>query len=152
MLTSKGVVRYIEASKVKQGTRVKQGEKVKQGTRPVYLDHYKLCFSRLSGYTYPIPYKGITNTWIAPPGMAVTDSFLFIPFEDEQTAKKIDKYMRTKLFNFLNGQLKYTSQAPAKAYGFVPWIEDPQIIDNLYEYYGFTDYEIKIIENRIRFK
>jgi hypothetical protein len=99
---------------------------------------------------------------VIPPNSVCSQTYLYVPFENELEAHNYSKYYKTKLLRLLVSAVKVTQHAPAKAYRFVPiqdftknsdilWDATVQEIDRqLYEKYGLDDNEVFFIENNIR--
>ncbi|GAB1443124.1 Eco57I restriction-modification methylase domain-containing protein [Ignavibacteriales bacterium] len=90
---------------------------------------------------------------ILPPGTICTETYLVIgSFEDENSAKNLVKYMKSKFFRFLVSQFMYSHHITKDSYSFVP-IQDfseSWTDEKLYKKYGLTQEEIDFIESMIR--
>lgn len=99
-----------------------------------------------------LPDLVLGKPWLAEPGSACTQSFLFFMFDSEDEAQSFETYYRTRLFRFLVSLRKTTQHAPRATYSWVPvqpW--DREWTDEmLYEKYGINDDEIKHIESMVR--
>lgn len=85
------------------------------------------------------------------PSICTQTYLVFGEFETKKEAENLSKYIKTKFFHFLLGQLKNTQQLPPIVFKFVP-IVDFKIAwtdEALYSKYKLTDSEIKYIENSV---
>lgn len=86
------------------------------------------------------------------PGVVCTHSYVAIPgFSSESEALNCTSYMKTKFFRFLAGQLKISPIATRNVYRLIP-IQDWSVgwtDEKLFMAYGFSEEEIKYIEQRI---
>jgi hypothetical protein len=96
------------------------------------------------------------------PSICTQTYIIYGPFETEYEAKNLSKYMHTKFFHFLLGQLKNTMQMAPNLFKFVPiqdfsynsdidWTKSTEEIDiQLFKKYRLTEEEINYIENKIK--
>lgn len=125
------------------------------------LDKYKVFIAEAygCGAIGEVPSTPVLST----PGELCTETFLQIgPFDTKEEASNIIKYIRTKTFRCLVGIQKQTQHTTAKAYRFVPmqnftntsdinWsLSVPEIDEQLYKKYNFSEEEISFIEFMIK--
>ena len=99
---------------------------------------------------------------IAKPNSVCTQSYLYIPVNNEIEAQNLLAYVKTKFLRFLVSSLKITQHAQANVYKFVPlqdftensdidWSKSSKEIDaQLYKKYKLTKEEISFIESTIK--
>lgn len=99
-----------------------------------------------------IPDTVLGKPWISPPPSACTQSFLAFSVADENEARSLESYYRTRFFRHLVSLRKLTQDALRPMYSWVPmqtW--DREWTDEmLYKKYGLTAKEIAYIESVIR--
>lgn len=125
------------------------------------LDKYKVFIAEAygCGAIGEVPSTPVLST----PGQLCTETFLEIgPFDTEEEAANVIKYIRTKFFRCLVGIQKQTQHTTQKVYRFVPiqdftscsnisWSKDIDLIDNqLFAKYGFNTEEINFIKSNIQ--
>ena len=98
-------------------------------------------------------YYGLSSVRIMPPGTVCTESYLVAgAFENEDKARSLDSYMRTKFVRFLISLRAVTQHVTRSSFTFVP----PQSWDRhwsdvvLYDQYRLTDEERAFIEKTVR--
>lgn len=105
------------------------------------------------------------NSFIGMPNEICTESYLVVGADlglDEDSAKNLEKYMKTKFVRFLHSLLKSSQDATSKTFELVP-IQDftgnsdidwnksiKEISQQLYLKYGLINEEIEHIENSIK--
>lgn len=105
------------------------------------------------------------NSFIGMPNEICTESYLVVGADlglDENSAKNLEKYMKTKFVRFLHSLLKSSQDATSKTFELVP-IQDfteksdidwnksiKEINQQLYLKYNLTNEEIEHIENSIK--
>jgi site-specific DNA-methyltransferase (adenine-specific) len=90
---------------------------------------------------------------ILPPGTICTETYLVISaYGDEEQARNLVSYMKTRLFRFLVAQFMYSHHITKDSYAFVPVLDmsNQWTDEKLYKRYGLTDDEIAFIESKIR--
>ena len=99
-----------------------------------------------------LPDVVLGRPFIASSPSVCTQTFLFFYVDDENSAKSIESYLRTKFFRFLVSLRKITQHATRSTYTWVPmqawnksWTDTA-----LYKRYGFTADEIEFIERVIK--
>ena len=105
------------------------------------------------------------NSFIGMPNEICTESYLVVGADlelNENSAKNLEKYLKTKFVRFLHSLLKSSQDATSKTFELVPiqdftensdidWSKSSNQIDQqLYLKYGLTNEEIKHIENSIK--
>lgn len=88
----------------------------------------------------------------APQNSICSQTFLYVPFNDESEAKNFISYLKTKFFRVLVSACKISQHTPSKTYRFVP-VQDfskPWTDAELYEKYALTKEEIAFIESMIK--
>jgi len=104
------------------------------------------------------------RAYIGKPLSVCTDSLIPIgPFDTEEEAVNLQKYMSTKFLRFMVGILKVSQNVYQNVYKFVPiqnftkssdikWSKDIQNIDKqLYSKYGFSKEQVDFIESRVKY-
>ncbi len=88
----------------------------------------------------------------ASPNSISSQTFLYVPFENEQEAQNFISYLQTKLFRILVSACKISQHAPSKTYRFVPMqdFSKPWTDAELYVKYELTDEEIAFVEATIK--
>ncbi|MBP3799924.1 MAG: Eco57I restriction-modification methylase domain-containing protein [Bacilli bacterium] len=105
----------------------------------------------------------LNNIKVVGPNEACTSTYVSIyPTDDIDIAKNIAKYLHTRLFNLLIGEIKVTQSASKEVYQLVPlqdftnnsdidWSQSIADIDKqLYKKYGLSQEEIDYIEKTIK--
>ena len=88
----------------------------------------------------------------APQNSICSQTFLYVPFNDESEAKNFISYLKTKFCRVLVSACKISQHTPSKTYRFVP-VQDfskPWTDAELYEKYALTKEEIAFIESMIK--
>ena len=85
------------------------------------------------------------------PSICTQTYIIYGEFDTLLEAQNLSKYMQTKFFHFLLGQLKNTQQMSPSMFKLVPLLDFKQTWDDtkLYKKYGFTQEEIDFIENLV---
>ena len=117
------------------------------------LDYWKVMIPEAaSDGGKKLPDIVLGRPWLAGPGSACTQSFLFFMLNSESEARSLESYYRTRFFRFLVSLRKTTQHAPRATYKWVPsqswdriWTDEM-----LYEKYGLTEAEIAHIESVVR--
>ena len=124
------------------------------------ISRYKV-FVPKSGGTGNDP-KVLGEPIVADQNTACSQTFLYIPFDDKESATNFASYLRTRFLRFLVSSVKITQDALSKVYRFVPmqdfssnsdidWSKSIVEIDKqLYTKYGLTDDETAFIESMIK--
>lgn len=99
-----------------------------------------------------IPDSVLGKPWIAPPPSVATQSFLAFWVSNEDEAKSLESYYRTKFFRHLVSLRKMTQHALRSTYSWVPMLTwDRDWTDEaLYKRYKLSREEIDYIEAVIR--
>lgn len=90
---------------------------------------------------------------ILPPGTICTETYLVIgAYDNEEQAKNLVSYMKTRFFRFLVSQFMYSHHITKDAYSFVPVLDMTQEWDDeaLFERYALNESEVDFIESKIR--
>lgn len=119
------------------------------------IEKYKIFISKADGAAgqigYPVPARIIGKAVIGTPNTACTETFLRVgPFENEETAENVRKYMNTKFFRALVGARKNKNMTQ-DTYSFAP-IQDfskEWTDEELYRKYDLSKQEIEFIETMI---
>lgn len=74
------------------------------------------------------------------------------PFDTEEEAKNVMKYIDTKLFHFLLSLKKISQENTNKCYEFIPKLDFSKVYDDktLYKMFDLTEEEIKYIDSKVR--
>jgi site-specific DNA-methyltransferase (adenine-specific) len=105
------------------------------------------------GETRDYPRNILGKPIIAEPGSACTETYIVIDhFENEQHAKNLAAYLRTRFLRFLVGLKKNTQHVSKDKFNFVPRMAMTQkwTDEKLYDHFGLTQEEILFIESIIR--
>ena len=83
------------------------------------------------------------------PSICTQTYIIYGPFETKEEADNCSKYMSTKFFHFLLGQLKNTQQMAPNLFKFVPLLDFKQSWNDkkLFDKYGLSEDEISYINN-----
>lgn len=139
-------IEYVDRSLIKKNER--------------YIDSVKVLIPGASG-TGNDPYV-LGKPICAPRNSVCSQSFLFVPFNDNTEAENFLKYVKSKFFRILVSAVKISQSAPKRVYKFVPlqdfaensdidWSKSVEEIDQqLYKKYNLTDEEITFIESMIK--
>jgi site-specific DNA-methyltransferase (adenine-specific) len=99
-----------------------------------------------------LPDVVLGRPFIASSPSVCTQTFLFFYVDDEDSARSVESYLRTKFFRFLVSLRKITQHATRSTYTWVPvqswsktWTDTA-----LYKRYGLTADEIEFIERVIK--
>lgn len=90
---------------------------------------------------------------ILPPGTICTETYLVIgSYDDEDQAKNLVLYMKTRLFRFLVSQFMYSHHITKDSYSFVPVLDMKKkwTDELLNKRYGITVEEAEFIESKIK--
>lgn len=124
------------------------------------IDKYKVFVPGASGSGVD-PYV-LGKPEYAPKNSVCSQSYLYVKFESENSAKNFLNYLKSKFFRILVSSVKISQSAPNRVYKFVPqqnfdnnsdidWSKSISEIDKqLYKKYNLTNEEIDYIESMIR--
>jgi site-specific DNA-methyltransferase (adenine-specific) len=90
--------------------------------------------------------------WVVPGNSVCTQTFMFIPVQDENEARSVEGYLATKFVRFLISLRKISQHTKADTYLWVPqqsWDRKWSDVD-LYKKYKLAKNEIAFIEKMIR--
>ncbi len=116
------------------------------------IDEFKVYISFAYGMG-DFPHQIINKPFIGLKNTCCTETYLAIgPFETEQIAQNVIKYIKTKFFRFLVLLIKNTQNATKKVYQFVPMqdFNEEWTDEKLYKKYKLTKDEIAFIESMVR--
>ena len=125
------------------------------------LDCYKVAIPKAYGRgTFG---EKSSDPFVVNPGFGMSETFItFGSFNNEQEAKNLLTYMKTKFFRAMLGIVKVTQDNTVAKYSKVPlqdftsnsdidWTKSISEIDQqLYKKYGLSDDEIKFIETKVQ--
>lgn len=118
-----------------------------------WVNKYKVFISKAYGMGKTFPTQVLNQPFIAQPNSCCTETYLSIgPFQEEQIAKNVISYIKTKFFRALILMIKNTQMAMKPVYHFVP-LQDfskPWTDEELYAKYNLTQEEIDFIESMIK--
>ena len=137
---------YIE-KQVRKVAYVQKGDIIKNASD---IDKFKVLIPEAAGSGND-PYV-VGKPEYAPQNSICSQTFLYVPFNQEIEAKNFISYLKTKFFRVLVSACKISQHTPSKTYRFVP-VQDfskPWTDAELYEKYGLTDEEIAFIESMIK--
>lgn len=115
------------------------------------IDKYKLYIPKAIGI------GNVEKDWIKPilgePNSCCTETYIMVgPFKSQIEAANALSYTQTKFFHLLLSLKKITQDTTSKVYEFIP-IQDfsePWTDEMLYKKYGFSEEQIRFIENSVR--
>lgn len=120
------------------------------------LDKWKVLISRgygEGGEAREYPRMIMGKPIIAGPSSACTETYIVIGvFDNENEAKNLDSYLRTRFLRFLVGLRKNTQDITKDRFAFVPNMEmsKPWTDEKLYKHFGLSKDETDFIETLIR--
>lgn len=116
------------------------------------IDTWKVMVPAAYGERGARPAKILGPTFIAPSPSVCTQTYLFFSLKNEDEAKSLTSYTKTRFFRFLVSLRKITQHATRSTYTWVPqqpwdriWTDDI-----LHTKYGITPQEASYIESMIR--
>ena len=117
------------------------------------INRYKVLVSKASPGGDEYPHSIVSQPIISEPNSVCTETYLVVKdVENEEEAKNLVKYIKTRFFRFMMSLVKNTQNISKSSYRFVP-IQDfskPWTDEELYAKYGLTEEEIAFIESMIR--
>lgn len=117
-----------------------------------WVDKHKLLVPRATYGNEKIPSKILPRAIYAGPNSACTETYLVVgPFSSKAKADWHEKYLATKFVRFLVGLRKNTQDNKSETFKFVPDLHgmvDP-VDEDLYKFFGLSDLEIAIIDEKI---
>lgn len=126
-------------------------DKVKQNQQ--WVEKYKIYISFAYGAGEDFPHQILNKPFIGGKNSCCTETYLHIgPFNNEDIAKNVLCYIKTKFFRFMVLLIKNTQNATRRVYQFVPLqdFNEEWTDEKLYKKYGLTQEEIDFIESMIR--
>ncbi len=117
------------------------------------IENYKVLIPPLGSGSDAFPHPILGKPFVAEPNSACTETYIVAGvFDNENEAKNLVSYLRTRFLRFLVLLNKPTQHATAKVYTFVPMqdFSEPWTDEKLYKKYGLTEDEIAFIESMIR--
>lgn len=113
-----------------------------------YLCHQSLDWVYKDGYTKDNVFWADNVHHKAGPKSYTKDDKLpySIKFDTEIEAYNFQAYTKTKFFKYIYSKMKTDQNVPLKYLPFMPTYTHPWTNEMLYEYFGLTEEEIKIIE------
>lgn len=145
--------------------KVKLGD-IKSGIE--LIDKYKLCISKVTSEHANEPdkngqYRIISSNFVVPPRSIVTDSYLVIYADDDESkVQSYWKYLKTKFYRNLLLQSVTSINLSKDKFQFIPmqdfseksdidWCKTiPEIDQQLYKKYRLNEEEIAFIEEKIK--
>ncbi len=118
-----------------------------------YLPHWKVMLPRAGSGSDSFPHPILGQPFVAEPDSACTETYLVAGcYDNEQEARNLVSYLKTRFLRFLVLLNKPTQDAPARVYKFVPLqsFSEPWTDQKLYKKYDLTQDEIAFIESMIR--
>lgn len=116
------------------------------------IDKWKVLMTAVQGTSAAIETKFLSRPIVAEPGTACTETYLIAGyFDDETTAARYAKYLRTRFVRFLVSLRKATQHATRDVYAFVPDLPlDQEWSDErLYQRYSLSASEVAFIESQV---
>ena len=116
------------------------------------IDEFKVYISFAYGMG-DFPHQIINKPFIGLKNTCCTETYLAIgPFETEQIAQNVIKYIKTKFFRFLVLLIKNTQNATKQVYQIVPMqdFNEECTDEKLYKKYKLTIAEIEFIESMVK--
>lgn len=98
-------------------------------------------------------YKDRVKPFIVGPNAVCTETYLVVgPFDTQNECENVVSYINTKFFHALVSLIKISQHATKTVYQLVPMqdFSQPWNDAKLYSKYGFSDDEIKCVEDAIR--
>lgn len=117
------------------------------------IDKHKVYISAAYGAGEGFPHQILGTPLYGEPNSICTETYLVIGgYNDEETAKNVISYIKTKFFRFLVLLIKNTQHATQKVYQLVPMqdFSRPWTDEELYKKYKLTKQEIAFIEKMVR--
>ena len=120
------------------------------------LDKWKVFLSRgygEGGEAREYPRMIMGKPIVAPPKSACTETYLVVgTYDDEDSAKNLDQFLRTKFVRLLVGLRKNTQDITRDRFEFVPKLDMNRTWtdESLFEHFGLTSDEIDFIDTLIR--
>lgn len=117
------------------------------------IDKHKVYISAAYGAGEGFPHQILGTPLYGEPNSICTETYLVIGgYNDEETAKNVISYIKTKFFRFLVLLIKNTQHATQKVYQLVPMqdFSRPWTDEELYKKYKLTKKEIAFIEKMVR--
>ena len=123
-----------------------------------YIDQWKVITSKTSYDHAGQPdaegkRRVLSKLEILPPSFVCTETYIIVgSFPDEQQAKNLVGYMKTKFVRFLISQRSFSQDITKSRFAFVPQQDHTQkwTDEKLYKKYSLSDEEIEFIESLIR--
>lgn len=123
-----------------------------------YIDHWKVMLSYLTAEHAGQPnkqgqYRVLSRVEVLSPGVVCTETYLTAGFfSDEATATRFSQYLKTKLVRFLVLQRAISQHITRDMFNFVPVMDWSREWDDkqLFEFFGLTESECRLVERLIR--
>lgn len=118
-----------------------------------WIDKWKVMIAKAYGERGEFPYLVLGKPFIGEPNSCCTETYLVLGvFDNENMAKNLVSYVKTRLFRFLVLFKKNTQNAARGVYSFVPMqdFNEEWTDEKLYKKYNLSDDEIAYIESMIR--
>jgi site-specific DNA-methyltransferase (adenine-specific) len=117
------------------------------------IDKYKVLLSYAYNAGDGWPHQVINRPFVVSPPSCCTQTYVAIgPFDDAETAKNVEAYIKTKFFRFMVSLRKVAQHNPRDKFNYVPdldmsirWTDS-----SLYEKFELTKGEIAFVESMIR--
>lgn len=118
-----------------------------------WINKWKVMIAKAYGERGEFPYLVLGKPFIGEPNSCCTETYLVLSvFDNENMAKNLVSYVKTRFFRFLVLFKKNTQNAARGVYSFVPMqnFNEEWTDEKLYKKYGLTEDEIAYIESMIR--
>ena len=118
-----------------------------------WVDKYKIYITKAYNAGDDFPHQILNKPILGEKGSCCTETYIVIgPFESEDIASNVIKYIQTKFFRFLVSLKKISQDATQRVYEFVPLLDLTKAWtdEELYAKYKLTQEEIDFIESMIK--
>ncbi|QAY59265.1 restriction endonuclease [Microbacterium protaetiae] len=132
--------------------RVSWVERASITTNAHLTDKWKVLMTAAQGTSAAVETKFLSRPIVAGPGTACTDTYILAGvFDDEESARCLERYLRTRFVRFLVSLRKITQHANRDVYSFVPAVPlDRRWSDaELNERYGLAPDEITFLQSQV---
>lgn len=118
-----------------------------------WIDKWKVLISRSFNGGYKFPHQIINKPIVAAPGSVCTETYIVIGvFDDEESAKNLAIYARTKFFRFAVSFRKVSQDNPKDRFKYVPKLDFSRkwTDKDLYKRYNITEEEQVFINTLVK--
>jgi site-specific DNA-methyltransferase (adenine-specific) len=118
-----------------------------------WIDKWKVLISRSFNGGYKFPHQIINKPIVAGPGSVCTETYIILGvFDNEDCAKNLAIYARTKFFRFAVSFRKVSQDNPKDRFKYVPKLDFTRkwTDKSLYKRYGISEEEQVFIDAVVR--